>query len=69
MCIRDRYLILRTLALTQGGVLALFTSYSLMDEVADAIYPKLEEVGYTLYKQGDGPRLGLIQDFQAERCV
>ncbi|MDI9485636.1 MAG: helicase C-terminal domain-containing protein [Bacillota bacterium] len=60
------YLILRTLALTQGGVLALFTSYSLMDEVADAIYPKLEEVGYTLYKQGDGPRLGLIQDFQAE---
>mgnify|MGYP003768370181 CR=1 FL=1 len=60
------YLILRTLALTQGGVLALFTSYNLMDEVADAIYPKLDEVGYTLFKQGDGPRLGLIQDFQEE---
>jgi len=60
------YLILRTLALTQGGVLALFTSYSLMDEVADTIYPKLDEVGYTLFKQGDGPRLGLIQDFQSE---
>lgn len=60
------YLILRTLALTQGGVLALFTSYSLMDEVADTIYPKLDEVGYTLFKQGDGPRLGLIQDFQDE---
>ncbi len=60
------YLILRTLALTRGGVLALFTSYSLMDEVADTIYPKLDEVGYTLFKQGDGPRLGLIQDFQDE---
>ncbi|NMB00329.1 MAG: DEAD/DEAH box helicase family protein [Firmicutes bacterium] len=59
------YLILRTLAATRGGVMALFTSYSLMDEVADAIYPKLDEVGYHLFKQGDGPRLGLIQDFQA----
>lgn len=58
------YLILRTLALARGGVLALFTSYSLMDEVADAIYPKLDEEGYALFKQGDGPRLGLIQDFQ-----
>ncbi|HHT69565.1 MAG TPA: DEAD/DEAH box helicase family protein [Firmicutes bacterium] len=58
------YLILRTLALARGGVLALFTSYSLMDEVADAIYPKLDEEGYVLFKQGDGPRLGLIQDFQ-----
>lgn len=60
------YLILKTLASTKGGVLALFTSYSLMDEVADAIYPKLDEVGYTLFKQGDGPRLGLIQDFMEE---
>lgn len=59
------YLILRTLANTKGGVLALFTSYGLMDEVAESIYPKLDEVGYNLYKQGDGPRLGLIQDFQA----
>lgn len=60
------YLILRTVANTKGGVLVLFTSYSLMDEIADAITPKLDEVGYTLFKQGDGPRLGLIQDFQAE---
>lgn len=59
------YLILSTLAATRGGVMALFTSYSLMDEVADAIWPKLDEVGYQLFKQGDGPRLGLIQDFQA----
>ena len=60
------YLILRTVANTKGGVLALFTSYSFMDEIADAIAPKLDEVGYTLFKQGDGPRLGLIQDFQEE---
>ena len=58
------YLILRTLAATRGGVLALFTSYSLMDQVAEAIWPKLAAEGYDLYKQGDGPRLGLIQSFQ-----
>lgn len=58
------YLILSTVAHTKGRVLVLFTSYSLMDEIADTITPKLEQEGYTLYKQGDGPRLGLIQDFQ-----
>ncbi len=60
------YLILHTLASAQGGVLALFTSYKLMDEIADNIYPKLNEVGYTLFKQGDGPRSSLIEGFQAE---
>lgn len=60
------YLILSTLAMTGGGVLVLFTSYSLMDEIADSIHPKLDEVGYTLFKQGDGPRLGLIQAFQEQ---
>lgn len=60
------YLILRTAANTKGGVLALFTSYSLMNEVADAIMPKLEAEGYNLFKQGDGPRLSLIQYFQEE---
>ena len=60
------YLILKTAALTKGGVLALFTSYRLMDEVADSIAPKLEQEGYSLFIQGDGPRLSLIQNFQAE---
>lgn len=60
------YLVLHTLASAQGGVLVLFTSYKLMDEVAENIYPKLDEVGYTLFKQGDGPRSSLIEDFQAE---
>lgn len=60
------YLILSTVASTKGGVLVLFTSYSLMDDIADAIMPKLEQEGYTLYKQGDGPRLGLIKDFQSQ---
>jgi len=58
------YLILRTAAATRGGVLALFTSYSLMDEVAEAIWPKLQAEGYALYKQGDGPRLSLIESFR-----
>lgn len=60
------YLILRTLAAARGGVLALFTSYSLMDQVAEAIWPKLEAEGYNLYKQGDGPRLSLIQSFKED---
>ena len=58
------YLVLRTAAATKGGVLALFTSYSLMDQVAEAIWPKLEAEGYDLYKQGDGPRLSLIESFR-----
>ena len=29
------------------------------------IQPKLDEVSYSLFKQGDGPRLGLIRDFQS----
>lgn len=60
------YLVLHTLACAQGGVLVLFTSYKLMDEVAENIYPKLDEVGYTLFKQGDSSRSSLIEDFQAE---
>lgn len=58
------YLILRTAAATKGGVLVLFTSYNLMDEVAAAIWPKLSAEGYTIYKQGDGSRLSLIQSFR-----
>lgn len=60
------YLILHTAAGTRGGVLVLFTSYRLMDEIARMITPKLDEVGYTLFKQGDGSRLGLIRSFQEE---
>lgn len=63
---RAAFLVLHTVAATQGGVLVLFTSYNLMDEVADLIMPKLTSEGYSLFKQGDGPRLGLIEDFQGE---
>lgn len=59
------YLILHTVAAAQGGVLVLFTSYKLMDEVAELIHPKLTQEGYTLLVQGDGPRGHLIEEFRS----
>lgn len=50
--------------------MALFTSYRLMDEVADLIEEKLTEEGYSLFVQGDGPRGQLIEEFrQTPRAV
>lgn len=64
------YLILHTAAAARGGVMALFTSYRLMDEVADLIEEKLTEEGYSLFVQGDGPRGQLIEEFrQTPRAV
>ncbi|NLM54796.1 MAG: hypothetical protein GX195_07680, partial [Firmicutes bacterium] len=58
------YLILHTAAAAQGGTLALFTSYRLMDEVADLVAEKLAQEGYTLLVQGDGPRGQLLDEFR-----
>lgn len=58
------YLILYTAAAAQGGTLALFTSYQLMDEVAELIAEKLAQEGYTLLVQGDGPRGQLLEEFR-----
>ena len=58
------YLILHTAAAAQGGTLALFTSYRLMDEVAGLVEDKLAQEGYTLLVQGDGPRGQLLEEFR-----
>ena len=49
--------------------MALFTSYRLMDEIADMIEEKLAAEGYTLLVR-DGPRGQLIEEFrQTPRAV
>lgn len=59
------YFLLHTVARTKGGVLGLFTSYQAMQTTADFMAPKLEEVGYSLFVQGDESRQQLIEDFLA----
>lgn len=59
------YLLLHTIAAVKGQVLALFTSYQTMQNVADYIYDKLEEEGYTLLVQGDDSRQKLVETFRA----
>ncbi len=59
----NAYLILHTAARTKGGVLALFTSYSAMEETAELMAEKLEEVGYSLFVQGDDLRQNLVEKF------
>lgn len=57
------YYLLHVAARTKGGVLALFTSYQDMNEVADNMDDKLTEVGYTLLVQGDESRTRLTEQF------
>lgn len=58
------YLILHTAAAAQGGTLVLFTSYRLMNEVAELVADKLAQEGYTLLVQGDAPRSQLLEEFR-----
>jgi len=53
---------------TEGGAFVLFTSYGLLNGVADRLRPKLIEAGYTVLVQGvDGPRSQLLQRFREDR--
>ncbi len=50
---------------TGGGAFVLFTSYSLMDQLADWLRPRLAAEGYTMFVQGqDGSRTAILQQFR-----
>jgi len=50
---------------TQGRAFVLFTNYRVMDQVADAVGPFLEDLGLALYVQGQGlPRTQMLQGFR-----
>ncbi len=52
---------------TQGGAFVLFTSYSLLQRVADKLRSSLREAGYPMLVHGqDGPRTVLIQRFRQD---
>jgi len=51
---------------TGGGAFVLFTSYSLLNRLADYLRPRLQERGHPLLVQGkDGPRSQLLQRFKS----
>ncbi|MBL4818065.1 MAG: ATP-dependent DNA helicase, partial [Deltaproteobacteria bacterium] len=48
---------------SQGGAFLLFTSYRAMNETYEKLMPEFESQGLQVFKQGDKPKLELIQDF------
>jgi ATP-dependent DNA helicase DinG len=57
----------KALLASRGAALVLFTSYSLLREVSDAVRPALSGAGIRLLKQGDGDRARLLDAFREER--
>lgn len=52
---------------TRGGAFVLFTSFSSLYAVADAIAPDLADRGYPMFVQGrDGPRTHILQRFRED---
>ncbi len=52
---------------TQGGAFVLFTSYGLLNKLADELTPRFEAMGYTVLAQGrDGPRSVLLTRFRQD---
>ena len=50
---------------TDGGAFVLFTSYELLNKVADRLCPQLNDMGHTSLVQGrDGPRTTLLNRFK-----
>jgi ATP-dependent DNA helicase DinG len=47
--------------LSEGGALVLFTSYRMMEKTHDAIAPDLIADGLTLLRQGEAPKLKLLE--------
>ena len=53
---------------TEGGAFVLFTSYGMLNAVADRLRPRMLEAGYTVLVQGkDGPRSQLLKRFRDDR--
>lgn len=57
----------RYVKLTQGRAFVLFTSYRLLRAVAEAVRPKLEEMGIECFGQGEGlPRTRMLERFRKD---
>ena len=54
------------LELTEGKALILFTSYQMLKDAYEELYPKLESIGIRSLKQGDGERFRLLEHFKRD---
>jgi DNA polymerase-3 subunit epsilon/ATP-dependent DNA helicase DinG len=62
--------IVRAAAASDGGALALFTSYAQLRVTADAIRAPLDRLGITVLQHGDSSRQRLLREYrQTERAV
>ncbi len=60
--------ILEHVQATDGGAFVLFTSYQLLDRVAEWLRPRLTAAGHPVFVHGqDGPRTVLLRNFKAEQ--
>ncbi|MGQ3685652.1 MAG: helicase C-terminal domain-containing protein [Candidatus Loosdrechtia sp.] len=58
--------ILRTIEISQGRALILFTSYHLLDALYQTLEPKITQLGYTCLKQGMDNRYNLLEAFKKD---
>jgi ATP-dependent DNA helicase DinG len=62
--------ILKAIQASRGQAFVLFTSYSMLQQCAEKLSSRLQEQGYTLFKQGDDARQTLLHKFKTtDRAV
>jgi len=59
--------ILKTVEITEGRALILFTSYSLLDNLYKKLEPQITRLGYTCLKQGMDNRHSLLETFKKDK--
>ena len=59
--------ILKTVEITEGRALILFTSYSLLDNLYKKLEPRITQLGYTCLKQGMDNRHSLLETFKKDK--
>jgi ATP-dependent DNA helicase DinG len=60
-------LILKSLSISEGRALVLFTSYSLLGHIHQALVEPLQALGIRSLKQGDAPRHRLTEIFKSDK--
>jgi len=59
--------ILKTVEISEGRALILFTSYSLLDNLYKKLEPQITRLGYTCLKQGMDNRHSLLETFKKDK--
>lgn len=57
-------LLMEILRIAEGGAFVLFTSYEMLQQFYRELQPKLEKLGFSLFRQGDEERTQLLQHFR-----